>query len=97
MNNKVTINPQLVLKYELKHLFSYKLLHHIMAFYDTEVCRVRLDIAELELKYGHSRKTIKVSIEELVDNKIITPYNYYKNWYEIDKKIFINFINGITQ
>ena len=35
-------------------------------------------------------------MKELIDSKIITPYNYYKNWYSVDNKIFINFVNGIT-
>ena len=79
MNNKVTINPQLILKYDFKHLFTYRLINHIMVYYDTELRRVRLDKNELILKYGVSNKTIKDVIQELIDTKIIIPYNYYKN------------------
>lgn len=43
MNNKVTINPQLILKYDFKHLFTYRLINHIMIYYDTELHRVHLD------------------------------------------------------
>lgn len=96
MNNKVTINPQLILKYDFKHLFTYRLLNHIMTYYDTELRRVRLDKNELVLKYGVSNKTVKDVIQELIDTKVIFPYNYYKNWYSVDNKIFINFVNGIT-
>lgn len=96
MNNKVTINPQLILKYDFKHLFTYRLLNHIMTYYDTELRRVRLDKNELILKYGVSNKTVKDVIQELIDTKVISPYNYYKNWYSVDNKIFINFVNGIT-
>ena len=96
MNNKVTINPQLILKYDFKHLFTYRLLNHIMAYYDTELRRVRLDKNELIIKYGVSNKTVKDVIQELIDTKIIAPYNYYKNRYSVDNKIFINFVNGIT-
>ena len=96
MNNKVTINPQLILKYDFKHLFTYRLINHIMIYYDTELHRVHLDKNEIILKYSVSRPTLNNVMKELIDNKIITPYNYYKNWYSVDNKIFINFINGIT-
>lgn len=97
MNNKVTINPQLIAKYDFKHLFTYKLLYHIMINYDVELRRVRLNKQELLIKYNSNSKTLKVAMDELIDNKIITTYNYYKDWYSVDNKIFINFVNGITK
>lgn len=97
MNNKVTINPQLVIKYNFKHLFTYRLLYHLMAYYDTELRRIRLNQAEIVNMYGSNNKTVKWAIEELIDNGIITPYNQYKNWYSVNNKVFISFINGITK
>ena len=97
MNNKVTINPQLVIKYNFKHLFTYRLLYHLMAYYDTELRRIRLNQAEIVNMYGSNNKTVKWAIEELIDNGVITPYNQYKNWYSVNNKVFISFINGITK
>lgn len=93
MNNKVIINPLIIIKYNFKHAFTYKLLYHIMIYYDTELNRVHIDKNELILKYVISDKTVKVSIKELIDNEIIEPYNYYKNWYSVNRKVFIKFLN----
>lgn len=97
MNNKVTINPQLVIKYDFKHIFTYRLLYHIMIHYDRELRRVRLNKAELVSKYGRSDYSVIKAIEELKDNGIVANYNYYKDWYSVNNKIFINFINGVTK
>lgn len=97
MNNKVTINPQLIGRCDFKHLFTYKLLYHIMIYYDTELRRVRLNKAELVLKYNCSNYSVSKALDELKDNGIITNYNYYKDWYSVNNKIFINFVNGIVK
>lgn len=97
MNNKVTINPQLIIKYDFKHIFTYRLLYHIMIHYDRELRRVRLNKAELVFKYSRSDYSVIKAIEELKDNDIITNYNYYKDWYSVNNKIFINFVNGIEK
>lgn len=97
MNNKVTINPQLINKHSFKHIFTYKLLYHIMIYYDIELRRIRLNKAELVLKYNCSDYSVSKAIDELKNNNIIANYNYYKNWYSVDNKIFINFINGIEK
>lgn len=97
MNNKVTINPQLISRCDFKHLFTYRLLYHIMIHYDVELRRVYLNRAELIIRYNSNHKTFKLSMEELIDNNIIVPYNYYKDWYSVNNKIFINFINGVTK
>ena len=97
MNNKVTINPQLISRCDFKHLFTYRLLYHIMIHYDIELRRVYLNRAELIIRYNSNHKTFKLSMEELIDNNIIVPYNYYKDWYSVNNKIFINFINGVTK
>lgn len=97
MNNKVTINPQLIAKYDFKHLFSYKLIYHIMIYYDTELHRVRLNVSELINQYNGNNKTIKSAIEELVDNNIIIKSDIYSNWYNINTKVFIKFVNGVTK
>ena len=97
MNNKVTINPQLISKHNFKHIFTYILLYHIMIYYDTEVRRVRLNKAEIVLKYNCSNYSVSKALDELKDNGIITNYNYYKDWYSVNNKIFINFVNGIVK
>lgn len=97
MNNRCTVNPQLIIKYDFKHLFSYRLLYHIMAFYDTDSRRVFIDKQDIIIRYNSNHKTINAAMQELIDNKIISPYNYYKNQYSIDNKVFIDFKNGVTK
>lgn len=97
INNKVTINPQLIIRCNFKHIFTYRLLYHIMINYDIELRRVRLNKAEIVLKYSCSDYSVSKAIEELKVYGIITNYNYYKDWYYVNNKIFINFVNGIER
>lgn len=97
MNNKCTINPQLIIKYDFKHLFTYRMLYHIMAYYDIDSRRVFIDKHEIELKYNSNHKSINNAITELIDNDIIKPYNYYKNQYTINTKVFVGFEFGLTK
>lgn len=97
MNDRVTVNPQLVLSYDFKHLFNYKLLHHVMAHYDDDIKRVHLDKHELILKYNSNYHTINNAIEELKANAVIDNYNHYKNWYKVNSNVFIQFRRGLTK
>jgi hypothetical protein len=91
MNNRCTINPQLIIKYDFKHLFTYRMLYHIMTYYDTDSKRVFIDKADIAMRYNSNHHSVNNAINELIDNKIISPYNYYKNQYVVDTKVFINF------
>lgn len=91
MNSRVTINPKEVIKYSFKHIFSYRLLYHIMAYYDNDSNRVFIDKEEIFLKYNVSNYSINRAIEELISYNIISPYKYYKHQYIINKNIFIKF------
>ena len=97
MNNKVIVNPQLILKYDFKHLFTYRMLYHIMAYYDTDSKRVFIDKQDIALRYGSNHYSVNKAMEELIDRKVITPYNYYKNQYSVDTKVFVGFVNGVTK
>lgn len=97
MNNKVTVNPQLILKYDFKHLFTYRMLYHIMAYYDIDSKRVFIDKQDITLRYGSNHHSVKNAIDELILHKVITPYNYYKNQYSVDTKVFVGFVNGVTK
>lgn len=92
MNNKVTINPKAILKYDFRHIFTYKLLYHIMVNYNTGLCRVYLNRKELVEKYNVSDYSIIKAIGELVNNNIINSYSYCVDWYVVNKKVFINFV-----
>ena len=97
MNNRCTINPQLIIKYNFKHIFTYRILYHIMAYYDTDSKRVFIDKQDIALKYNSNHHSVNNALKELINNKVITPYNYYKNQYKINDKVFLNFINGVTK
>lgn len=97
MNNKCTINPQLIIKYDFKHLFTYRMLYHIMAYYDTDSKRIFIDKQDIALRYNSNHHSVNNTIKELIDNGIISKYNYYKNQYTINNKVFIDFTNGVTK
>lgn len=97
MNNKCTVNPQLIIKYDFKHLFTYRMLYHIMAYYDTDSKRVFIDKQDITLRYNSNHHSVNNAINELIDNNIITKYKHYKNQYTINNKVFLNFTNGVTK
>lgn len=97
MNNKCTINPQLIIKYDFKHLFTYRMLYHIMAYYNTDSKRVFIDKQDIALRYNSNHHAVTNAINELLDNGIIIRCNYYKNQYTINTKVFIRFESGITK
>ena len=97
MNYRCTVNPQLIIRYDFKHIFTYRMLYHIMAYYDTDSRRVFIDKHDIIIKYGSNKKSVDSAIAELINNKIIEPYNYYKNQYKINDKVFVNFVNGLTK
>lgn len=97
MNNKCTINPQLIIKYDFKHLFTYRMLYHIMAYYDTDSRRVFIDKQDIALRYNSNHHSVTNAINELIDNGIISRYNYYKNQYAINAKFFIRFENSVIK
>lgn len=97
MNNKCTINPQLIIKYDFKHLFTYRMLYHIMAYYDTDSKKVFIDKQDIVLRYNSNYHSVNNAIKELIDNNIIAKYKHHKNQYTINNKVFINFTNGVTK
>lgn len=97
MNNKCTINPQLIIKYDFKHLFTYRMLYHIMAYYDTDSKRIFIDKQDIALRYNSNHHSVNNAIKELIDNSIISKCNYYKNQYTINNKVFLDFTNGVTK
>lgn len=97
MNNKCTINPQLIIKYDFKHLFTYRMLYHIMAYYDTDSKRVFIDKQDIVLRYNSNYHSVNNAIKELIDNNIIAKCKHHKNQYTINNKVFIDFTNDITK
>lgn len=97
MNNKCTINPQLIIKYDFKHLFTYRMLYHIMAYYDTDNKRVFIDKQDIVLRYNSNYHSVNNAIKELIYNNIITKYKHHKNQYTVNNKVFLDFTNDITK
>jgi hypothetical protein len=68
-----------------------------MAYYDTDSKRVFIDKQDIALRYGSNHHSVNKAMEELIDRKVITPYNYYKNQYSVDTKVFVGFVNGVIK
>lgn len=66
MNNRCTINPQLIIKYDFKHLFTYRMLYHIMAYYDTDSKRIFIDKQDIALRYNSNHHSVNNAIKELI-------------------------------
>lgn len=91
MNNKCTINLQIVSKYDFKHLFSYRLLYYIMSNYDINTKTVCINKQDLISKYNTTNYSIDSAINKLIDNNVIKIYKYHKSQYKINNKVFIKF------
>lgn len=91
MNNKCTINLQIISKYDFKHLFSYRLLYYIMSNYDINTKTVCINKQDLVSKYNTTNYSIDSAINELIDNNVIKIYKYHKSQYKINNKVFIKF------
>ena len=97
MNRKCTVNPQVIINFNFKHIFTYRLMYHIMAYYDTDSRKVYIDKDDIVLKYGSNYTAVRKAVNELIENGIIVRYNEFKNMYKINSKVFINFESGITK
>lgn len=86
MNNKIVINPKRIIDYDFKHIFTYRLLFHIMLHYDNELKRVYLDKQDIADRYVVSYKTVCKCFDELKENNIIDNVKHYKNWYSFNNK-----------
>lgn len=97
MNRKCTVNPQVIIEFNFKHIFTYKLMYHIMAYYDTNSAKVYIDKDDIVLRYSSNHTAVRNAIKELLENGIIVRYNEFKNMYKINYKVFIGFESGITK
>ena len=97
MNRKCTINPQVIIGFNFKHIFTYRLLYHIMVYYDADSRRVYIDKDDIVLRYGSNYTAVRKGIKELLENGVIIRYNEFKNMYKINHKVFIDFESGITE
>lgn len=91
MNAKCIINPIVLVKYNFKHHFSYKLMFYIMTYYDTKVGYVVIDKNTIIDIFNINRHTVANAIDELKRNKIIKRYKHFKDKYTVNDKIFIKF------
>lgn len=91
MNNKVTINPVYVLNWDFKHIFSYKLMVHILSHYNTNIKAIIIDKQDIKLRYNSNSYSINSALKELIDKDIILPCEDYKDKYKINNKFFTYF------
>lgn len=91
MNNKVTINLKAISRLDFKHLVTYRVLNYLMVNFDTEMDKIKLNSIDIALEFNTYDKAIRIAIKELLDNKIIFKVDFYKNWYSINKNVFVEF------
>lgn len=91
MNNKCTIDLNILNKYDFKYILTYRVLFDIMRNYDIEVGRIKLDPRELIIKFGTCHTTMKNTMNELIDNNIVTKAPNCKYWYKVNHKLFLAF------
>ena len=89
MNNKVVININNIIKYDFKHLFTYKLFYHIIAYCNPDNYTIDIIKNNISKMYNVSIYSVDNAINELIDNNIISKYNYYRYIYRINNKKYI--------
>lgn len=91
MNSKVTINPKLIIKCDFKHIFTYRLMYHILAYYDRHNNFLWLDKEDIQFRYNSNHHSVNNAVRELIDKEIIFVVEGRKNLYRINRKIFLSF------
>lgn len=91
MNNKVTINLKAINRLDFKHFVTYRVLNYLMINFDTEMDKIKLNPIDIALEFNTYSKAINLAIRELLDNKIIFKVDFYKNWYRVNKDVFVEF------
>lgn len=91
MNIKCTINPKLINKYNFKYLFTYRLLYHIMVYFNIDSKAITLNKVELIITYNSNYRAVNNAIDELLYYGIIYKYVYDKYKYIVNTNIFIDF------
>ena len=89
MNDKVEVSPELILKYDFKHLFTYRLLFHIMGSYNIELNKVELNKQKIIKQYNSNYKTINIAIRELLDKGIIAYHSHDKAQYKVKTNFIV--------
>lgn len=97
MNNKCTINPQLIIKCDFKHIFTYRMLYHIMVYYDTDSETIFIDRQDIAIRYNTNYKSVCNAINELIFKEVIIKKDNYKYIYKVNKRIFIEFVTGVSK
>lgn len=91
MNIKCTINHKLINKYNFKYLFTYRLLYHIMVYFNIDSKTITLNKVELIITYNSNYRAVNNAIDELLYYGIIYKYVYDKYKYIVNTNIFIDF------
>lgn len=86
MNNRVVINPKTILDLDFRSIGTYKLLLYIYYNFDIELKKVRIDVYEIAESLNITAKTLKNSLNELIDKKVISKIDNYKYWYKLNKE-----------
>lgn len=89
MNTKCEINIKKLNNKHVKHVVTYELLFYIASRYDTETDRFFMDKQALIIDLGTSYKTLKDSINELLEIEAIIKCESYRSHYKLNKQ-FIN-------
>lgn len=84
-----TINVSAMLDIRFKHIFSYTVLFYIANNLDTDKYIVKLTGSIFILKYNTPKASAENAIKELLDYKIITPYDKTKKLYRVNRQYII--------
>ena len=93
MNIRCTINPSEVLKYDFKHLLSYRILIYMLTYCDDKTFIIYMDKWNVIKKLYTNHHTYDASIAELIDLGIISKANEAKDYYKINSNIVVSAFN----
>lgn len=84
-----TINVSAMLNIRFKHNFTYYVLFYIADHLDTDKYTVKLTGSIFIFKNGVSKTSAESAIKELLDYKIIVPYDKTKKLYRVNQQYII--------
>lgn len=83
------INVSDLLNIRFKHIFTYTALFYVIANLNTDKYIVKLTASIFILKYNTSKTSAESAIKELLNYKIIAPYDKAKKLYRVNQQYII--------
>ena len=93
MNIRCTINPSEVLKYDFKHLLSYRILIYMLTYCDDKTFIIYMNKWDVIKKLYTNHHTYDASIVELIDCGVIAQAKEAKDYYKINSNVVVSVFN----